>query len=229
MNLKIIRGGSVDDFYAKKYTLGIGISLGNKWFTPENIVSLIEWSLPHTKDKLIIYVADQIHAINLEVRNRLTYEKALKKARTAGSEILNNIKKLAESKFSERELDIIIYANWEDLANKTYQDKVSFLYQLYKDNDNFAKHIDNLIKDYTKKEKRVFTSEEITRLSNYILEELPECLCRVPIHNLVCDAYIYPTDGPLAIFVEQLQFGKIFPEIREKILDTDPKALIIAN
>ncbi|OHA88878.1 MAG: hypothetical protein A3C70_01680 [Candidatus Zambryskibacteria bacterium RIFCSPHIGHO2_02_FULL_43_14] len=65
MKLHKIRTGNREDLEDKKYTLSIGVSLGNKWFTIENIIDLIRWSLPRTKYDLVVYVGDSIHAINL--------------------------------------------------------------------------------------------------------------------------------------------------------------------
>ena len=80
MKLYSIRGGNEFDLNAKKYNIGVGISLGNKYFTPENIAEAVRWSLQYSRESVIVYVADSIHAINLEVRSRITFEKAEKKA-----------------------------------------------------------------------------------------------------------------------------------------------------
>ncbi len=92
MQLYRIRGGNEEDLERKKYTIGVGISLGNKWFTVENIVNLTTWALDHTKDKVIIYVADTIHAINIEVRNGISYQESLQKASKQGDKILHEVK-----------------------------------------------------------------------------------------------------------------------------------------
>ena len=70
MELKKIRSGNKDLLINKEYNIGVGISLGNKWFTPENIFGLIEFSLEYTKRRVVVYVADTIHAVNIEIRER---------------------------------------------------------------------------------------------------------------------------------------------------------------
>lgn len=42
MKLYTVRGGNKKAVYDKAYTIGVGISLGNKWFSPQNILELIE-------------------------------------------------------------------------------------------------------------------------------------------------------------------------------------------
>ena len=78
MKLYKVRSGEERLVYNKSYNIGVGISLGNKWFSVENILGLIEWSLKYTKDFVIVYVADSIHAINIEVRNRKSQQRHLK-------------------------------------------------------------------------------------------------------------------------------------------------------
>jgi len=45
MKLYKIRGGTEEELYKRNYNIGVGISLGNKWFSAENILGLVEWSL----------------------------------------------------------------------------------------------------------------------------------------------------------------------------------------
>lgn len=229
MKLYLVRGGTEKELLEKEYNLGIGISLGNKWFTTENIVELTKWTLSYTKDKVIIYVADSIHAINLEVRNNITFEAAKRNVDRKGMQILEDIKKEVEARFSESEKERIMYLRWNDIVDDEYQKKVTYLYKKYKEDVNFANSINNLVREFTNKEERKFSDSQIERLGNYILEELPECLCRVNMGGIVCDAYVYPHDGPVTILVEKIQKGEIFPEIKENIIDTDPKVLIVVR
>lgn len=132
MNLYKIRGGTNKDLLNRHYNIGVGISLGNRWFTPENIVSLIEWSMIHTKEYVIVYVADFIHAINIEVRNGKSPEKAEEKALGMGADILEQIKNLVDGKFGTDEKSKIFYATWSDLLIPSFRSKVEFLYECYR-------------------------------------------------------------------------------------------------
>lgn len=59
-----------------------------------------------------------------------------------------------------------------------------------------------------------------------VIEELPEVLARTPIKGMTFDAYAYPFDGELPELVERIQRGDIFPEIKESIMDTEPKVFL---
>ena len=226
MNLYKIRGGNKEDLENKKYTIGIGISLGNKWFSVENIIGLVNWSLQYSKDKIIVYVADSIHAINLEVRNKISYEKALEKTNKQGDEILNAVKSKVENELSEEDKGRIIYVKWEEIRDEKYQNKVEYLKSLYNEETDFQSFIHSFVKNFLSKEERNFSAEEIHRLGEYIIEELPEVINRVAMKGIICDAYTYPFDGELTKITEKIQKGERFPEIKENIMDTEPKVFL---
>ncbi len=226
MKLYSVRGGNEADLLNRHYNLGVGISLGNKWFSPENIISLIEWSFLYTKDYVVVYVADSIHAINIEVRYRENTKKSIERAKKMGEDILKEVKELADKKFTSEQNQKIVYAMWEGLLTPSFREKVDFLYERYANDEAFKSAIIELIEDFTKRESRVFSSEDKQRLGMYIIEELPEILTRVPIDGHLFDAHIYPFDGKLPEFVEKIQEGSIFPDIKSKIIDTEPKVFL---
>lgn len=221
-----IRGGNIKDLENKRYTIGVGISLGNKWFNVENIVGQIEWALHYSKDKVVVYVADSIHAINLEVRNKIAHGKALNKANEQGNEILSAVKKAAEEYFEEKEIERITYAKWNDLVAEKYNQKVEYLRYLYDHNNEFQNCITTIVRNFIQKEKRAFSDKEIFRLGEYIIEELPEVINRIKMKGVQYDAYTYPFDGELTKLVEEIQEGKRFQEIRKNIMDTKPKVFL---
>ncbi|MDB5260283.1 MAG: hypothetical protein JWN37_514 [Candidatus Nomurabacteria bacterium] len=226
MELRKIRGGNLEELQQKQYTIGIGVSLGNKWFTVENIVALTRWSLEHTKDVVVVYVADYIHAINLEVRNGITHAKALELSNKMGNVIIEKVKNEIDKSFSLEEKEKIIYASWKDLMDDRYKEDVKFLYNYYESNPLFKDTLKGIIKGFTKNENRTFDDQQINRMAHYVIEEMPEMLKRVKIKNVLYDANAYPYDGELTIFFENIQLGKIFPEIKDRIITTKPKVFL---
>lgn len=226
MQLYKVRGGDEKDLYAKQYNIGVGISLGNKWFSAENIVSLTEWALEYTKDFVVVYVADSIHAINIEVRNRKSPQKALEVAMKMGDAILEEVRLLAETRLSAEQLSKIRYEKWDGLITPAFQQKLNWLNIKYQTDENFRTEIIKLVDGFTSSENRVFDEHDKIKLGSYVVAEFPEILTRAPINGLSFDAYAYPFDGKLVEFVENIQRGFIFPEIREVIMDTEPKVFL---
>ena len=209
MELCIIRGGSKTELETKQYNIAVAISLGNKWFTVENIIELIRWSLRYTREEVTVYVADTIHAINIKVRRqRTSEERALLRARQQGQKILENVKKEVEKNFLPKEQVKIIYATWDDITDESYKKKVSYLYDVYDSNPEFQSCIKSIIRKWTSKEKNGFSEKEIERLGTYIIEELPELTTRIPIKGKIYDAYVYPFDGEVTQLAEKLELNK---------------------
>ena len=134
MQVHKIRGGSKKSFLNKEYNIAIGISLGNKWFTIENVIELTKFVLPYTKDFLVIYVADTLHAINIEVRNRKSKESAVTKAGKMGEEFISILKERLRDELSNEIIQKIYYKKWDDLVTESYREKLDYLYSVYESN-----------------------------------------------------------------------------------------------
>ncbi len=226
MELQTIRNGSIDKLRNKEYTLSIGISLGNKWFTVENTIELIKWCLSYTKDKVVVYVGDSIHAINLEVKKRISLDKALDMTHKMGDELLNQVKADASKLFSSEELSKLHFAKWNDLVDDSYNSKIEYLNNLYKTDHNFKDTLESIARKSVENGERTYSEEDINRLGVYIVEELPHQINKVQIGGIICDALVYPFDGEIPVLVEEIQKGGRFPEIKRSILDTEPKVFL---
>lgn len=220
MELHSIRGGTNEELENKTYTIGVGISLGNKWFTPENIVESIRWALDNTKDVVVVYVADTIHAINLEIRNRISHEKALKEVTKSRTDLYAKVQEVGM--FDSR----VVFATWDDLTDDKFKEKVKVTYDFYDTNPDFKNHIYSLVRSYTSKEARKFSDADIHHFGKYLVEEIPEIINRVPIKGLIVDAYTYPYDNDTSKLAEQIQRGEIFPELKARLMDTKPKVFL---
>lgn len=225
MELYTIRGGTKDKLNNREYTIGIGISIGNKWFTPDNIFELIKWSLDKSKDKVVVYVADSIHAINISVRSRRNMDAARRLALKAGEDIFVKVKDKIKELPSEQ-INRLLFVKWNEIIDDGYNKKLEYLRDLYSGNSSFKETIHSIVRSHTSNENREFSNDDINTLGLYIIEELPECINRVKMQGVIVDAYVYPFDGELTRLIEQIQNGDIFPEIRENIMDTEPKVFL---
>lgn len=229
MKLYSIRGGTKDELYSNKYNIGVGISLGSRWFTADNIMGLIEWSLQYSKEYVIVYVADSIHALNIEVRYKRAKhrpEKALKIAMGMGTKVIEEVYSLSCKKFSPEVFSKIHFARWDDILTTEFNRKVEFLNALYYGNADFRHQILEFVEEHLSQDDRVFSEEDKVLLGRYMVAELPELICRVPIKGLTFDCNVYPFDSKFLAFVEDIQQGKAYPNIAEAIFDTKPKVFL---
>lgn len=225
MELYGIFGGTKEDLESRAYNIGVGISLGNKWFTIENTLGLIKWALKYTRKEVIIYVADSIHAINLEVRREWTKEKAIAIADQMGTDFLSAVKDEVNKTFTNSDAKRIRCVKWNQLDPSNLE-KVAYVYSYAESHRDFRNQIESIVREFTSKEQRKFNDVEIKRLGDYLIEELPEQICRINMDGEECDAFAYPYSSSVTAFFEDIKQGKIFPEIRENIMDTEPKVFL---
>ena len=226
MKLYSIHGGNIEDLNNRKYNIGVGISLGNKYFTVENIAGLVQWALEYTKDGVIIYVADSIHAINIEVRNKMVFEKALLKANKMGDKVLEDAANYFSNNLPPTDFKKLRFVKWQEIVDGEYKKKTNYLYNFSKKNPAFKTDVLSVVRALVSKETRKFTEADIIRLGDYVIEEMPELLNRTNVNGIVCDAYCYPTGGTFSSFIDKIQAGEIYPEIKQNIIDTEPKVFL---
>ncbi len=84
MEIKTYLNCTEQEIQSKKFNIFVGISLGNKYFTKDNIKKYVLWALENTKDDVLVLIADKNHAINYEVFNDYTFERGLQVALRKG-------------------------------------------------------------------------------------------------------------------------------------------------
>jgi len=159
---------------AKKFNIIIGISIGNKYFTKENIRDYLLWAVKNTKEKVAILIPDKIHAVNYEVRSGYKKERSLKRAINEGEKIENIAKDIIEELPFEKH-SVMSILKWEDIETEEYKRRVSVLYDEFKDNSKFRNEIIEIVKEYCNSEK--LTDCDYEKLATYPLEELPMLVC----------------------------------------------------
>jgi len=213
----VVRGGTIEEVKAKKFNIYIGISLGNKWFTEENIKEQILWGLKYTKEKLGLLVADTLHAINYEVRNDEKPEIALSKSIRKGNEMIDILKEIIKTLPKEKQ-KVIEIIRWDSVKADPFSKKaIPFLFNEYKENIEFNKKILAVIERYLKHSNESLGKKKMDKLSSYILYELPEFLNGFTFKNTYYNCYIYPFDGDSMRMVDKIQKRKLFPYFHDKL------------
>lgn len=223
MKVRLIRGGSLDDLEAKKYNISIGISIGNKFYSKENLNEYLKIALTFTKERVGFLIADSLHSINYVVKDDMSLIRAKKKAIRKGDEVMVLIKELIdELPLEERnKIDII---RWDDiLSQKNYSKYISYLNFFYNTNDYFKKRINLIIIKYLGDKVK-----KINEASTYLIEELPELLLGFNYNNIHYDSYFSPEDDLITKLVDDINNKKEFSELRESI-HIDPKVFIQVN
>lgn len=213
---------TAEEIQNKKHNIWIGISLGNKYFTKENIEEYIIWALANTKESVLVVIPDALHAINLEILDRRSSNKALAKAVKIGDEKNKEIEEII-STLSEEEKGKIKVVRWKDILNHdSYKQNIELIKNEYKNNPEFH----DLILDITKsgrldRSERIskMTEVELDRLADYVLYELPHFVDGVQAYgsDLIYTAISYPGLNKLDELAVGLSNKTMFPELADKL------------
>ena len=205
-----VRGGSKEDVLNKKFNIFVAISLGNKWFTKENIKEYIFWALKNTRNKVLVLIADRIHAINYEVKNKQTPELSLKRALREGGKKVILVEEIIKN-LSQNEREKIGVVRWGDLEIlDKHKELKEFFHKKFNDDRNFKEAVLDIVENTISLKLDASKTRE---LSEYVLNELPEVLASFEYKGDVYNCYPYPTNTEIAKFVERIQKREIFSEI----------------
>lgn len=212
MTLKVlgVRGGRIEEILAKKINVFIGISLGNKWFSRENLREYILWALKYSNEKVLIWVADKIHAVNYEIKDRQKPGNALKRAIKEGDKRITLINEII-SELPPREQQKVEIIRCKDLEVLEFHKKRrAFFYKKFKEDEKFKDEIFKIVKSTITLK---FEDNELERLSEYVLDELPEIMGAFEYSGVEYSVHPYPVDTKISQFTEKVQNKEIFPEI----------------
>jgi tRNA-dependent cyclodipeptide synthase len=202
---------------AKEYNIWFGISLGNKYFSKENLEKCIPWLVDHSKDRLLIVIADDIHAINIEILDGFTQGRSANVAQRKGLEKEKEIKEIISRLPLEKQSKISV-VRWKDIEDI---DEKKEIYRIVKEeflrNEKFKDYVISIVKEYPKAAKQELTNEEYDRLAEYILRELPIYLNGTYYNGVRYLLQPYPGLSKLDTLIMGIQDGTLFPELTRKL------------
>ncbi|MFH0846094.1 MAG: tRNA-dependent cyclodipeptide synthase [Patescibacteria group bacterium] len=213
MKINKVLNTIIEEVKSKNFNILIGISLGNKFFSEENIKEYILWALENTKEKVLILIPDKIHAINYEVKNKWPKEKAMKKAIREGEKVIEKIKNILDEISPNKEKIEII--KWEDIETNNHLEKVKVLKDEFLKNSQFKEKILSTVKENVQSDK--LSDDDYEKLCLYPLEELPFLISGVKYKGIHYDLLPYPGISKIDDLIIDLQEGKNFPEITQKL------------
>ena len=223
-----------EEVESKKYNIFIAICLGNKFFlngteiNKKNLREYLNWSLEHTKDKVLILIADKIQATNYNVRNKNNTKGVnMRRVLRDGTRIKESLNKLVVELPKDKQNKIKII-KWEEYERQDpfYSETTNLVYEEFKKDKKFKEEVLSDVK--TSVTDRKFSEEEYLKLCNYVLDEFSLVYSGLEYEEDYYGMFIYPGMDSTSYFIENLQKGKIFPELNKK-LPKEKVALVIMN
>lgn len=202
------------DILNKKFNILIGISLGNKFFSKENIEAYIEWAMNNTKGKIAILIPDKIHAINYEVKSNYSKTRAAKVALKQG----DKIRKICEefiNKLDKDKSSCIKILKWQDIETISYKNMLKVINSEFNSNSDFKNLIIEIVRENVRGEKLNLSDYE--KLAMYVIEELPMLISGVEYGGQLYDLLPYPDLSKIDYLTLDLQEGKNFSNITNSL------------
>lgn len=204
------------------FSIFIGISLGNKYITKQHAKAYVEWALQHTKDNIVVLIADEIDVINWKIFHKLDEQAAIakvqNKAQSLHSMFARTVGILArESKDLSIEERVKI-VRWKDIKTARFNRMLATLQQEYYTNKDFQDTILSFVDKYCLFRKKHVNAAEKRLLANYILAELPTLLEGITVDGYAYNMILYPTyiDSSMSSFVSAIQNG-MYPHLSAKL------------
>ncbi len=222
MRIKTYLNVTDEEVSGKKHNIWIGVSLGNSYFTKENIEQYIKWALQNTKEKVLVVLPDMLHAVNLEVLDKRSPDRALKKAVRIGDEKEKEIHEILSILPDEDKQKIDVIRWTEIFLNKEYEYNLNVIKEEFANSIVFHDFIVDIVKsgrpDRAERLAKM-APEELDRLADYVLYELPSFINGVHghDHDLVYTLLPYPGINSLDDLTIGLSNGTMFPELAKKL------------
>jgi tRNA-dependent cyclodipeptide synthase len=216
MRIQTCLNTSLEEIASKHHNIWVGVSLGNKYFSEENLRKLIRWSLSNTKDHFLILIADEIHAINYQVINEYKPEHALAVALRKGQEIRKLVEKLVLELPVQDQKKASIF-NWVNIKTESYYQSVAALENEFKNNPQFREYIVGIVNEHMGLRFPDLTLGDKEMLAQYILKEIPTFFHCVDNEGRVYTLHTYPGLSSLDKLLMSLQENKLFPDLAKKL------------
>jgi len=211
---------------SKKFNIFIGISLGNKYFTPNRIRAYILWALESTRDKVAVLIPDKIHAINYQVKNSYSPERAMTLANRKGKEIADIVTEIkSEHKIPDDKLQIV---RWEEIEDKVYNAMLRVFQDAFQNDVAFRKAVLSIVRETPHFKGLKLTDAQYEKLCKYVIDEMPMLISGVTHNGTHYDLLPYPGFANIDYLAIDLQEGKTFPKITEQLRIQDKLRLVEA-
>lgn len=213
---------SKESILNKERNLWMGYSHGNKWFTSENIQSLINFGVTYTKESFLIWIPSRLYSTNFKYIENKSRAEALRLAFELGDEMKQKIEVIVDKLPEDQKRKVIISSYEESLTLKFFAQR-ELLMKEFSKQLKFYDLVMEIANDILEARERTVSKDRAESVALYVLQELPLFLDGVskidegPVHTVI----IYPGLGKLDHLVSAIKERDEFADIREKLQITN--------
>jgi tRNA-dependent cyclodipeptide synthase len=221
MEFRDIFNTTQDAIETKQWNPYLGISVNNKYFTPENIAAFAAWGASNCRGGFALLVVDILQRINNEVFDKANVEKAISKAFRQSDVILDSCRQAVSTLPAEAREKVVIL-EWPDIMDAAYFHNTRIVFDNFQNNAAFRSYIVNSVSGNLGSIVNRLNEEKRLTLCNYVLYELSEFLCGFVYKGVHYDLCVYP--GSIATLTRELLQQDFFQDIYGQFIFHGPLA-----
>lgn len=164
-----------EDIEACKWNPYLGISVRNRYFTPEAIQAFALWGARCCKDRFALLVVDILQRINNEVFERERTGKALEKAFRQADPVLEHCRAAVAALPQDLARKVVIL-EWADIVDQTYAANRKLVFEHFDSCPEFRNYIASSVSQNLGGIVDRLREGDLDTLCQYILFEIPEFL-----------------------------------------------------
>lgn len=216
-------GVSLQEVAEKKHNIWVGVSFGNRQFTPENTNAVVAFALRYTRDRVLVILAGRMHAANIQ--HLAKDERPLRRAKAL---------RLAYGEEDERRKEIEMFlatlpeavrtrvrvVGYSEACNPTHMRVREILYREFSEEGRFYHDVIDIVRENVERRGRTPTPFRLDGLAIYVLNELPWFLvgAKAIDDNTLYTVNPYPSLGKLDDLVVAIRSGAgDYAPLRERI------------
>ncbi len=200
----------------------MGYSHGNKWFTSENIQSLIDFGVTYTKESFLIWIPSRLYSTNFKYIENKSRAEALRLAFELGDKMKKEIEVMVGKLHEDQRKKVIISSYEESLTLKFFAQR-ELLMKEFSKQVKFYDLVMEIANDILEARERTISKDRAESVALYVLQELPLFLDGVSKigEGVVHTVIIYPGFGKLDQLVKSIKVDAEFAELSERLQITN--------
>ncbi len=208
----------------REFNIFFGFSIGNKYFTPDHIRTYLEWALVHTKDQVVVLIPDKIHAVNYEIKNGYSPERAMSVAMRKGMDREEEVGAIIHDLgIADSKIQVV---HWQEIEDDQYKENLEVIQSAFTHDPAFRETVLTMTREAPQLHGYAFSDTEYERLAQYIICEMPVLVAGLTVGDTHFGLLPYPGLANLDYLARDLQEGEKFPEITAQ-LKIDKRLAII--
>lgn len=210
-----------EEIEAGRWNPYLGISIRNRYFTPEAILAFARWGAQHAREGFALLIVDILQRINNEVFERAHTGKAIEKAFRQADPVLEHCRAAVAALPADLARKVVI-VEWADIVDETYAASRKLVFEHYESCPEFRDYMTRSVSQNLGGIVDRLREGDLGTLCQYILYEIPEFLRGFVYQGVHYNLCAYP--GSIAFLTRELVRQDFFAPLLERMGSYGPMA-----